>query len=185
MEHFYVVDSYHIIRNYVFWRQLHLWHGILDFWPLPLCPKVSHFPYITRSVHLICRIAREKFVKISTIQLPKKWIKFVKTFTKYLYLLYVTASSFQYRVALRIAKDPRIERLICSHKGTYADDCLVQRVQEHKCYIVATNDKDLRRRIRKIPGVPIMFVQQKRYSIERMPDAFGAPRTWTFWYLKF
>ena len=89
-------------------------------------------------------------------------------------------------MALRIAKDPRIERLICTHKGTYADDCLVQRVQEHKCYIVATNDKDLRRRIRKIPGVPIMYVQQKRYSIERMPDAFGAPRTWmlgnTFWF---
>ncbi|XP_063685071.1 rRNA-processing protein FCF1 homolog [Bolinopsis microptera] len=83
----------------------------------------------------------------------------------------------KYRVALRVAKDPRIERLICTHKGTYADDCLVQRVQEHKCYIVATNDKDLRRRIRKIPGVPIMYVQQKRYSIERMPDAFGAPRT--------
>ena len=84
---------------------------------------------------------------------------------------------FQYRIALRVAKDPRIEKLICTHKGTYADDCLVQRVNEHKCYIVATNDKDLRRRIRKIPGVPIMYVQQKRYSIERMPDAFGAPRT--------
>lgn len=93
-------------------------------------------------------------------------------------LLRVSSNTcFQYRVALRVAKDPRIERLICSHKGTYADDCLVQRVQEHKCYIVATNDKDLRRRIRKIPGVPIMYVQQKRYSIERMPDAFGAPRT--------
>jgi hypothetical protein len=28
----------------------------------------------------------------------------------------------------RIAKDPRFERLICTHKGTYADDCLVDRV---------------------------------------------------------
>ena len=25
-------------------------------------------------------------------------------------------------VALRISKDPRIERLPCDHKGTYADD---------------------------------------------------------------
>lgn len=35
----------------------------------------------------------------------------------------------KYRVALRLAKDPRIERLPCSHKGTYADDCIVERVR--------------------------------------------------------
>ncbi|KAG5885570.1 hypothetical protein JTB14_003768 [Gonioctena quinquepunctata] len=82
----------------------------------------------------------------------------------------------KYRVALRIIKDPRFERIHCMHKGTYADDCLVQRVTQHKCYIVATNDKDLKRRIRKIPGVPIMYVSQHRYTIERMPDAYGAPK---------
>ncbi|CAD7688687.1 unnamed protein product [Nyctereutes procyonoides] len=38
----------------------------------------------------------------------------------------------QNRVALRIAKDPRFERLPRTHKGTYADDCLVQRVTQHK-----------------------------------------------------
>ncbi|XP_058125289.1 rRNA-processing protein FCF1 homolog [Anopheles coustani] len=78
----------------------------------------------------------------------------------------------KYKLALRIIKDPRFERLHCMHKGTYADDCLVQRVTQHKCYIVATNDKDLKRRIRKIPGVPIMNVALNRYVIERMPDAF-------------
>lgn len=83
----------------------------------------------------------------------------------------------KFKVALRIIKDPRFERIHCLHKGTYADDCLVQRVTQHKCYIVATNDKDLKRRIRKIPGVPIMYVSQHRYTIERMPDAFGAPKT--------
>ena len=82
----------------------------------------------------------------------------------------------KYRVALKIVKDPRFERLPCMHKGTYADDCLVQRVTQHKCYIVATCDKDLKRRIRKIPGVPIMYVHQHRYSIERLPDAYGAPK---------
>jgi len=82
----------------------------------------------------------------------------------------------KYRVALRIVKDPRFERLPCLHKGTYADDCLVQRVTQHKCYIVATCDKDLKRRIRKIPGVPIMYIAKHQYSIERMPDAFGAPK---------
>lgn len=33
----------------------------------------------------------------------------------------------------RIAKDPRFERLPCTHKGTYADDCLVQRVTQVIC----------------------------------------------------
>ncbi|EEQ86093.1 rRNA-processing protein fcf1 [Blastomyces dermatitidis] len=77
----------------------------------------------------------------------------------------------KYRIALRIAKDPRFERLKCDHKGTYADDCLVDRVIKHRVYIVATNDRDLKRRIRKIPGVPIMSVARAKYVIERLPDA--------------
>jgi U3 small nucleolar RNA-associated protein 24 len=56
----------------------------------------------------------------------------------------------KYRLALRLAKDPRIERLPCSHAGTYADDCLLQRCTQHRCYIVATCDKELKRRIRKV-----------------------------------
>jgi rRNA-processing protein FCF1 len=36
----------------------------------------------------------------------------------------------KYRLALKIARDPRFERLPCSHKGTYADDCLVHRVMQ-------------------------------------------------------
>ncbi|KAK9207283.1 hypothetical protein WN943_017568 [Citrus x changshan-huyou] len=77
----------------------------------------------------------------------------------------------KYRVALRIAKDPRFERLPCTHKGTYADDCLVERVTQHKCFIVATCDRDLKRRIRKVPGVPIMYITRHKYSIERLPEA--------------
>ncbi|CAO2594300.1 rRNA-processing protein FCF1 homolog [Lemmus lemmus] len=50
------------------------------------------------------------------------------------------------------------------------------RVTQHKCYIVATVDRDLKRRIRKIPGVPIMYISNHRYNIERMPDDYGAPR---------
>ncbi|CAG8854598.1 26744_t:CDS:2, partial [Gigaspora margarita] len=69
-----------------------------------------------------------------------------------------------------VARDPRFERLPCSHKGTYADDCLVKRVMQHKCYIVATCDKDLKRRIRKIPGIPIMYISKRKYTIERLPE---------------
>ena len=74
----------------------------------------------------------------------------------------------------RIARDPRFERLSCSHTGTYADDCLVQRVTSHRCYVVATCDRELRRRIRKVPGVPLMYIVRRRYAIERLPDQ-GAP----------
>ncbi|KFY25713.1 hypothetical protein V491_01630 [Pseudogymnoascus sp. VKM F-3775] len=77
----------------------------------------------------------------------------------------------KYRIALRIARDERWERLQCDHKGVYADDCIVDRVMKNKIYIVATNDLDLKRRIRKIPGVPIMSVARGKYVIERLPDA--------------
>lgn len=77
----------------------------------------------------------------------------------------------KYRIALRIARDERWERLRCDHKGVYADDCIVDRVMRHKVYIVATNDRDLKRRIRKVPGVPIMSVARGKYVIERLPDA--------------
>ena len=43
----------------------------------------------------------------------------------------------------------------------------LQRVIQHKCYIVATCDKDLKRRIRKVPGVPIMYIRSHRCSALR------------------
>jgi U3 small nucleolar RNA-associated protein 24 len=80
---------------------------------------------------------------------------------------------FKYRLALRLAKDPRFERLPCSHKGTYADDCIINRVKMNNCYIVATCDKDLKRRLRRVPGVPLMSIKSRKYTVERMPDALG------------
>lgn len=77
----------------------------------------------------------------------------------------------KYRIALRIARDERWQRLPCDHKGVYADDCIVDRVNKQRIYIVATNDRDLKRRIRKITGVPIMSVAKGKYVIERLPEA--------------
>lgn len=97
----------------------------------------------------------------------------------------------KFRVAVRIAKDPRFRRLTCTHKGTYADDCIVERVEAHKvcacvrvlrqpeltgllqCYIVGTCDRELKHRIRKIPGVPIMYIRNRKYTVERLPEAYG------------
>jgi len=73
--------------------------------------------------------------------------------------------------------------------------CIVDRIQKHRIYIVGStsprspqappldlmannrttaNDRDLKRRIRKVPGVPIMSVAKGKYLIERLP---GAPAT--------
>ncbi|KAF7188148.1 rRNA-processing protein FCF1 [Pseudocercospora fuligena] len=79
----------------------------------------------------------------------------------------------KYRIALQIARDERWERLKCDHKGTYADDCIVTRVMQQRIYLVATNDRDLKRRLRKIPGVPIISCAKGKYVIERLPDAPG------------
>ena len=79
----------------------------------------------------------------------------------------------RYRLALKLTKDPRFKRLSCQHKGTYADDCLVDRVKQHRCYIVGTNDKDLKRRIRKIPGVPLISVGNYKYVVERISEDLG------------
>jgi U3 small nucleolar RNA-associated protein 24 len=77
----------------------------------------------------------------------------------------------KYRIALQIARDERWERLRCDHKGIYADDCIVDRASKHRIYIVATNDRNLKRRLRKIPGIPIMSVARGKYVIEKLPDA--------------
>lgn len=79
----------------------------------------------------------------------------------------------KYRIALKLARDPRFERLPCMHKGTYADDCIVQRVTQHRCFIVATCDRGLKQRLRKIPGVPLMYISGRKYTIEQMPEAYG------------
>ena len=81
----------------------------------------------------------------------------------------------KYRVALRLAKDPRFTRLPAMRPGsTYADDDFVERVTVHRIYIVATCDKDLKRRIRKIPGVPLISIKERKYQVVRMPEGqFG------------
>ena len=82
----------------------------------------------------------------------------------------------KFHLALKLTKDPRVHHLKCGCRGNYADDCIVNTVTQNRCYIVATNDKDLRRRIRKIPGVPIMYLHNHKFSVERLPDSdFGAP----------
>ncbi|EGY17687.1 rRNA-processing protein FCF1 [Verticillium dahliae VdLs.17] len=69
----------------------------------------------------------------------------------------------KFRLAMRVARDERWE------KARY--DCIVDKVQKDRIYIVATQDKGLQSRIRKIPGVPILKVTRGKYIIERLPGA--------------
>lgn len=82
----------------------------------------------------------------------------------------------KFHLALKLTKDPRVRHLKCGCHGNYADDCIVNQVTKNRIYIVATNDKDLRRRIRKIPGVPILYLHQFKFQVERLPDADFGPR---------
>lgn len=75
----------------------------------------------------------------------------------------------KYRVALQIVKN-NFEVLPCSHKGTYADDCIVDRIMRHRCYMVGTCDKELKGRIRKVPGIPIVYIKRRQYAVEKMPE---------------
>ena len=77
----------------------------------------------------------------------------------------------KFRLALRVARDERWNRLTCSHAGTYADDCIVTTVMQHRIYLVGTNDKELRQRLRKVKGVPLVSVGKGRCYIERLPSA--------------
>lgn len=82
----------------------------------------------------------------------------------------------KFHLALKLTKDPRVRHLKCGCHGNYADDCIVNQVTKNRVYCVATNDKDLRRRIRKIPGVPILYLHQFKFQVERLPDSDFGPR---------
>lgn len=42
----------------------------------------------------------------------------------------------KYKIALKIVKDKAFERLPCMHQGTYADDCIVNRVTQVRLIVL-------------------------------------------------
>lgn len=74
------------------------------------------------------------------------------------------------RLALRVAKDEWWQMPRCCHSGTYADDCILSTVVKSRLYLVGVNDKQLRQRLRKVPGVPLVGVGKGRYNTETLPD---------------
>lgn len=72
-----------------------------------------------------------------------------------------------YRLALNMIKSINVSTLKCQHKGTYADNCILNRAKEHKCYIIATSDVNLRQRIKKVSKIPIIYFRGRKVFSER------------------
>jgi len=70
-------------------------------------------------------------------------------------------------MALRILKEKKIIKLCCCHDSSivYADDCILNTIKNSKIFLVATCDKDLKKRIRKISSVPIISIKKKKFKL--------------------
>lgn len=71
-----------------------------------------------------------------------------------------------YRLALNMIKRIKHTRLICDHKGTYADNCLLERVKINRIFFVATSDIDLKQRISKKFGTPVLVFRGRKLIAE-------------------
>ena len=63
-----------------------------------------------------------------------------------------------------------------------AVNCLAAAPLTARAFFVAflalgLSSQDLRKRVRHIAGVPCMYIAGRKYTVERMPEAFGAPKT--------
>jgi len=84
-------------------------------------------PHFSALMCTICSIPSALVLRITCCVPQKRTLLFLHTMLLYalVWLLWCCLTCPH-----RIAKDPRFERLPCMHKGTYADDCLVQRVTQ-------------------------------------------------------
>jgi U3 small nucleolar RNA-associated protein 24 len=74
----------------------------------------------------------------------------------------------RFRLALKCIRDDRIIKLECNHPPSiiYADDCIFNTAKNFKCYIIATCDKDLKRRIRNLLRRPVISIKKKKFYFE-------------------
>jgi hypothetical protein len=89
----------------------------------------SLFHRIQFSRHEIAVQVGESIFRIASQRCTNGTATLIHFWRSFLALLFLVFFPFRF---FSVAKDPRFERLVCDHKGTYADDCLVQRVTEVK-----------------------------------------------------
>lgn len=71
-----------------------------------------------------------------------------------------------YRIALNMIKRIEHTRLVCDHKGTYADNCILNRVQLNNVFFVATSDVNLKQRISKKAKTPVLIFRGRKLHVE-------------------
>jgi U3 small nucleolar RNA-associated protein 24 len=73
----------------------------------------------------------------------------------------------KFRLALKLLRQKKIIQMICLHPPTiiYADDCLFNSIKIKKNIILATCDKDLRKRVWKISSMPILSIKKKQFIL--------------------
>ena len=74
----------------------------------------------------------------------------------------------RFRLALKCIRDDKIIKFECNHSSNiiYADDCIYNTAKNYKCFIIATCDKDLKRRIRNGLGRTLISIKKKKFCLE-------------------
>mmetsp|Transcript_6264 Transcript_6264/g.16008 ORF Transcript_6264/g.16008 Transcript_6264/m.16008 type:complete len:147 (-) Transcript_6264:2092-2532(-) len=73
----------------------------------------------------------------------------------------------KFRLALKCLRDNRIQKINCTHPANivYADDCICETIKTFQTLFVATCDKSLKQRIKKISSMPIVSIKKKKFVI--------------------
>jgi U3 small nucleolar RNA-associated protein 24 len=74
----------------------------------------------------------------------------------------------KFRLALKCIRNEKIIKIECNHSPNiiYADDCIYNTAKNNKCYMVATCDKDLKRRIRNNLKTFLISIKKKKFYID-------------------
>nr|UXY86846.1 pre-rRNA processing protein, FCF1 [Cryptomonas paramecium] len=74
----------------------------------------------------------------------------------------------KFKTALECIKDRRIVKYKCNHlyKTIYADNCIENIVKHFKCFMVATCDLKLKKRLRTLSKLPIISIRKKSFFLE-------------------
>ncbi|KAF7685054.1 rRNA-processing protein FCF1 like protein [Cucumispora dikerogammari] len=68
-------------------------------------------------------------------------------------------------LAIKVLKSFNHNKLVCDHKGSYVDDCIIERCNINPGFIVATCDRELRNRLRN-QNTPAVFIKGFKYFTE-------------------
>jgi U3 small nucleolar RNA-associated protein 24 len=75
----------------------------------------------------------------------------------------------KFRLPLKVLRDDRVIKLICNHNlnnnHIYADECILAFLKYNKNFIVATCDKDLKRRIKNTGKAIVISIKKKKFVI--------------------